>query len=76
MGGGQWAQSRPSEYQQNQREGRKLESHLSKMFKEKRINPNTLAITLNTSRLTNAENTNDLDPHTEVSVQYMKAVYS
>lgn len=33
--GGQWAQSKPSEYQQNQREGGKLESHLQKMPRQK-----------------------------------------
>ena len=31
--GRQWAQSKPSEYQQNQREGGKLESHLHKLLK-------------------------------------------
>lgn len=47
--GRQWAQSKPSEYQQNQREGGKLESHLQEIFKEKdKINPKKLAITLNT----------------------------
>ena len=31
--GRQWAQSKPLEYQQNQREGGKLETHLHKLFK-------------------------------------------
>ena len=33
---GDWAQSKPSEYQQNQREGGKLESHLREILKRKK----------------------------------------